>query len=81
MRLMRIVRSVGPESAGAGENQGRTMAVVTGVGMKTGENETNRQNETNRENKGSPLHEDSPWVLLLSSSRSHCRCYSSITEE
>lgn len=75
MRLMRIVRSVGPESAGAGENQGRTMAVVTGVGMKTGEN------ETNRENKGSPLHEDSPWVLLLSSSRSHCRCYSSITEE
>ena len=75
MRLMRIVRSVGPESAGAGENQGRTMAAVTGVGKKTGEN------ETNRENKGSPPHEDSPWVLLLSSSRSRCRCYSSITEE
>ena len=36
MRLMRIVRSVGPESAGAGENQDRTMAVVTGVGKKTG---------------------------------------------
>lgn len=78
MRLMRIVRSVGPESAGAGENQGRTMAAVTGVGKKTGENETNREN---KENKGSPLHEDSPWVLLLSSSRSRCRCYSSITEE
>ena len=75
MRLMRIVRSVGPESAGAGENQGRTMVVVTGVGKKTGEN------GTNRENKGSPPHEDSPWVLLLSSNRSRCRCYSSITEE
>ena len=75
MRLMRIVRSVGLKSAGAGENQGRTVAVVTGVGKKTGEN------GTNREDKGSPPHEDSPWVLLLSSSRSRCRCYSSITEE
>ena len=56
MRLMRIVRSVGPESAGAGEKQNRAMVVVTGVGKKTGEN------ETNRENKGSPPHEDSPWV-------------------
>ena len=36
------------ESAGA-ENQGRTMAAVTGVGKKTGENETNR-----RKQKGSP---------------------------
>ena len=75
MRLMRIVRSVGLKSAGAGEKQNRAMVVVTGVGKKTGEN------GTNRENKGSPPYEDSPWVLLLSSSRSRCRCYSSITEE
>ena len=30
------------ESAGAGEKQNRAMAVVTGVGKKTGENGTNR---------------------------------------
>ena len=42
MRLMRIVRNVGPKSAGAGENQDRTMAAVAGVGKKTGENGANR---------------------------------------
>lgn len=55
MRLMRIVRSVGPESAGAGENQDRTMAVVTGVGKKTGK--TGRTEKTRRtdKNKGALL--------------------------
>ena len=42
MRLMRIVRNVGSESAGAGEKQDRAMVVVTDVGKKTGENGTNR---------------------------------------
>ena len=44
----------GPESAGAGENQGRTMAVVTGVWMKPGKRENRQKRDEQRETKGAP---------------------------